>query len=76
MIHKVFYRSLEDDMLIEVQTEDGPRKVRVCDYCRTVCIPSGRFCSGRCAGQSRDREKWEEEQRRTLCQSNSESIPS
>ena len=36
-------------MLIEVQTNDGPRKVRVCDYCRCVCIPSGRFCSGHCA---------------------------
>lgn len=36
-------------MLIEVETPDGPRKVRVCDYCKTVCIPSGRFCSGRCA---------------------------
>ncbi len=40
--------------LIEVQTVDGPRKVRVCDYCRTVCIPSGRFCSGTC------RRKFEE----------------
>lgn len=22
--------------------------VRVCDYCRTACIPHGRYCSGRC----------------------------
>jgi len=35
--------------LVEVQTKDGPRKVRVCDYCKAVCIPSGRFCSGACA---------------------------
>jgi len=34
---------------IEVQTANGIRKVRVCDYCKTVCIPSGRFCSGHCA---------------------------
>lgn len=40
--------------LIEVQTKDGPRKVRVCDYCRSACIPSGRFCSGRCS-----RSYWE-----------------
>lgn len=38
-------------MLVEVQTTDGPKKVRVCDYCRAACIPSGRFCSGRCARQ-------------------------
>jgi len=42
-------------MLIEVQSTHGPQMVRVCDlvrvcdYCQTVCIPSGRFCSGRCA---------------------------
>lgn len=41
--------------LIEVRTKDGPRKVRVCDYCRTVCIPSGRFCSGMC---SRSYDEW------------------
>jgi hypothetical protein len=35
--------------LIEVETKDGPRKVRVCDYCKCVCIPRGRFCSGRCS---------------------------
>ena len=34
---------------VTVQTKDGLRQVRVCDYCKTVCIPSGRFCSGRCA---------------------------
>jgi hypothetical protein len=38
-------------MLIDVQTKDGPRTVRVCDYCQTVCIPGGRFCSGRCSRQ-------------------------
>ncbi len=36
---------------VSVETASGQRQVRVCDYCRTVCIPSGRFCSGRCAGQ-------------------------
>ena len=36
-------------MLVEIETADGPRKVRVCNYCRSVCIPSGGFCSGRCA---------------------------
>lgn len=41
-------------MLVEIQTAIGPRKVRVCDYCKTVCIPSGRFCSGSCA------KKWDE----------------
>jgi hypothetical protein len=35
-------------MYVEIKTIDGPRKVRVCDYCKTVCIPSGRFCSGHC----------------------------
>lgn len=49
-------------MLIEIRTQEGARKVRVCDYCRTVCIPSGRFCSGQCARKWRefllaDREK-------------------
>lgn len=34
--------------LIEVDTPNGPRKVRVCNYCRRVCIPSGSYCSGRC----------------------------
>jgi hypothetical protein len=33
-------------MLIVVDTFRGPRLVRVCDYCRAACIPSGRFCSG------------------------------
>lgn len=41
-------------MLIEVQTIHGPRKVRVCDGCLTVCIPSGRYCSGRCAREHRE----------------------
>lgn len=36
-------------MLIEIETAAGLRKIRVCDYCRAVCIPSGRFCSGHCA---------------------------
>lgn len=43
--------------LIEVQTKDGPRKVRVCDYCKTVCIPSGRYCSGRCAREAREQRQ-------------------
>jgi hypothetical protein len=41
-------------MLIEVETTDGPRKVKVCDYCKTVCCQS-RFCSGRCARNYQDR---------------------
>lgn len=36
--------------LIDVVDGTGKTcKVLVCDYCRTVCIPSGRFCSGSCA---------------------------
>lgn len=45
--------------IIEIQTLDGPQKVRVCDYCRTVCIPSGSYCSGRCARLDAERLKWE-----------------
>ncbi len=40
---------------VTVDTAEGPKQVRVCDYCKTVCIPSGRFCSGRCAGQYGER---------------------
>jgi len=36
-------------MLIDIETKHGPRKLRVCDNCKSVCIPSGRFCSGHCA---------------------------
>lgn len=50
-------------MLIDVDTSEGRRKVRVCDYCQTVCIPSGRFCSGRCARQHQEREQWERERK-------------
>lgn len=39
---------------ILVETVKGPQKVRVCDYCKRVCIPSGRFCSGHCS-----RNYWE-----------------
>jgi hypothetical protein len=46
-------------MLIDVETPNGPRKVRVCDYCRCVCIPRGRFCSGRC---SRSFDEWQKTQ--------------
>lgn len=35
-------------MLVEIDTSDGKKKIRVCDYCRTVCIPHGSFCSSRC----------------------------
>lgn len=35
-------------MLIDIDTNDGPKKIRVCDYCRTVCIPYGQFCSSHC----------------------------
>lgn len=44
-------------MLVAVQTSEGPRKVRVCDYCRAVCIPSGRYCSGHCARNDAERRK-------------------
>jgi hypothetical protein len=53
-------------MIIEIQTGDGPKKVRVCDYCKTACIPYGRYCSSRCyykhldamvAEQERERER-------------------
>lgn len=47
-------------MLVDIDTKYGPRKVRVCDHCRTVCIPSGRFCSGYCA---RAHDLWLENQR-------------
>lgn len=37
-------------MLITIQTATGPKKVNVCEYCKTVCIPtSQRYCSGHCA---------------------------
>ena len=45
-------------MLIEVDTPDGPRKVRVCDYCRSVCIQSGCYCSGHCA---RNHAEWQKQ---------------
>ena len=35
-------------MLVTVETISGPRKARVCRGCRTVCIPSGDYCSSRC----------------------------
>lgn len=35
-------------MIIEIQTGDGLKKVRVCNYCRTACIPYGEFCSSSC----------------------------
>lgn len=43
--------------MLTIQTVEGPRKVRVCDYCACACIPSGRFCSGRCA------RAWEDKMR-------------
>jgi predicted nucleic acid-binding Zn ribbon protein len=44
-------------MLIDIETPQGIRKVRVCDYCKSTCIPSGRFCSGRCCRQYTEQEK-------------------
>jgi hypothetical protein len=44
-------------MLIDITINGKPAKVRVCDYCRATCIPSGRYCSGRCAGQDRERRE-------------------
>lgn len=41
---------------VTVQTAQGPRQVRVCDYCKAACIPSGRFCSGRCARMFDERQ--------------------
>lgn len=51
--------------LIEVMTKDGPRKVRVCDYCKCVCIPRGmQFCSGRCSRSHRERLETEARQKK------------
>jgi hypothetical protein len=36
-------------MIVTIETPRGPKKVRVCDYCKSACIPSGRYCSGHCA---------------------------
>jgi hypothetical protein len=53
-------------MIIQIETGDGSKKVRVCDYCKTACIPYGQFCSSRCyhkhldmiiAEQERERER-------------------
>lgn len=49
---------------------DGHR-VRVCDYCKTVCIPSGRFCSGRC---SRNYYEFLETQRRQAEKAKEETV--
>jgi|GEM_PF-6709610 hypothetical protein len=35
-------------MLIAIDTPNGLRKIRVCSYCKTVCIASGFYCSSRC----------------------------
>ena len=29
-------------------------EVRVCDYCRTTCIPHGRYCSSKCYRKHRE----------------------
>lgn len=34
---------------VTIETPEGKRQVRVCDYCKAVCIPSGQYCSGHCA---------------------------
>lgn len=39
---------------VTIETASGPQQVRVCDNCRTVCVPS-RFCSGRCAREFYER---------------------
>jgi hypothetical protein len=52
-------------MLIEIQTPEGPRKVRVCDHCKAVCIPGGRFCSGRCAREHDRYAESKKEQKQT-----------
>lgn len=32
-----------------VDTKDGPQRVRVCDWCKTVCIPHPeRYCTPHC----------------------------
>lgn len=38
-------------MLINIDTVSGTKQIRVCNYCRTVCIPSGAYCSARCYHQ-------------------------
>jgi hypothetical protein len=55
-------------MIIEIQTGDGPKKVRVCDYCKTACIPYGQFCSSRCYHRHLDLlvAKQEQERERQL----------
>ena len=41
-------------------------KIRVCDYCKTVCVPSGsRYCSGHCA---RNADELEVQAKRQPCQ--------
>ena len=69
-------------MLICVQTREGPRKVRVCDYCKTVCC-TGRYCSGRCAGQAAEqaliesqklRPSWASVRREPIKESTTEEI--
>lgn len=42
--------------LVEVQTFRGKQQVRVCEHCMAVCIPKGRYCSGRCAREAAERE--------------------
>ena len=42
-------------MLIDVRLKGELVQVRVCDYCRAVCIPSGRYCSAKCRRADKER---------------------
>lgn len=42
---------------VTIETTDGPKRVKVCDYCRASCCQT-RYCSGRCARQAAEREQF------------------
>lgn len=40
---------------VVINTVDGPKKVRVCDYCFRICRSnSDRFCGGECRKKYRE----------------------
>ena len=55
-------------MLVDIKTNQGQRKIRVCDNCKTVCIPSGRFCCGYCSRAWSEQIKIKREQEKTVIQ--------
>lgn len=44
-------------MIATIYTKDGPKRVLVCSYCRTVVISSGEYCSGHCRRNARRLEE-------------------